>query len=211
MTRRGTIPCKYISTEDAYYSGEAAVVIGAGGVVAIPTETSYGLAVDPFNEEALKRLFDIKLRSLTNPVLVLIDNIDFLPRLVTDIPAPYQSLIKHYWPGPLTLIFPALPSLPGLLTAATDTIGIRLSSNANAAEICRRSGGAITATSANISGQRPARSADDIIEIFKDAIDMVIDGGVLKDAPPSTVVRQTDGRLILVREGAIPFSKIQRL
>ncbi|MCK4839828.1 MAG: Sua5/YciO/YrdC/YwlC family protein, partial [Desulfobulbaceae bacterium] len=85
---------------------KAAEVIRGGGVVAFPTETFYGLAVDPFNVEALERLFRLKERSSDKPVLVLIDKIESLPRLVSKTPDQYRKLIARFWPGPLTLVFP---------------------------------------------------------------------------------------------------------
>ena len=210
MKKRGRSRSKILSLASADYSSEAAAVIGNGGIVAIPTETSYGLAVDPFNAGALQRLFQIKQRPSAKPVLVLIDSIDALTQVAAEIPSGYESLIRRYWPGPLTLIFPARPELPELLTAGTGTVGIRFSSCAPATEICRQSGGAITATSANISNQPPARSAADVLEAFGDAVDRVVDGGVLERLPPSTIVRQKNDQLILVREGTIPFSEIRQ-
>ncbi len=210
MKKRGISRSNRLSAAHADCSGKAAAVIGSGGIVAIPTETSYGLAADPFNADALHRLFQIKQRSLAKPVLVLIDSVDTLARLAAEIPARYESLIKRYWPGPLTLIFPARQSLPDLLTAGTGTVGIRLSSHAMATKICRQSGGVITATSANISTQPAARSADDVCETFGDAIDLVVDGGVLESLPPSTILRQKNDQLLLIREGSIPFTEICR-
>ena len=211
MKRQGRSLFKRVFPESTDYSSEVAAVIGAGGVAAIPTETSYGLAVDPHNQKALERLFSLKNRPPAKPVLVLIKNSGFLSRLVSHTPANYIPLIKLYWTGPLTLIFPALPDLPKLLTAGTGTIGIRVSSNRIATEICRKAGGAITATSANLSGHAPARSADEVIDIFKDAIDIVVDGPVLSTAPCSTIVGRKDDQLTLIRKGMIPFEKLRSL
>lgn len=203
MRRREKSRCKRLTTEQSGFSSEVARIIGAGGIAAIPTETSYGLAVDPFNEQALARLFRVKQRPSSKPVLVLVDKIDRLQRITKEIPPPYIPLIERYWPGPVTLIFPALPILPRLLTAGTGTVGVRISSNEAATEICRRAGGVITATSANLSGNEPARTAMELIEQLGEAVDIVVDAGPLADAPPSTVVKCEGDRLISVREGAI--------
>lgn len=203
------MPCRRLPADQADCSGEAAAVIGAGGVVAIPTETSYGLAVDPFNSAALQRLFAVKKRPPSKAVLVLIDSIEMLPRLVRKIPPRFTSLIDAYWPGPLTLIFPAREELPELLTAGSTTVGIRISSHPLAGRICRQAGGAITATSANISSREPARSADEIIEIFNDRIDIVVDAGVLELSRCSTVVGLHGEELVLIREGVISAEELQ--
>lgn len=209
MRRRGTFLPDRITADHPDYGSKTAAVIGAGGIAAIPTETSYGLAVDPFNRNALRRLFELKRRPSTKPVLVLIENLSVLPRLSPEIPNIYQPIIGKYWPGPLTLIFPALSTLPELLTAGTGTVGVRESSNQIATEICRCSGGAITATSANISGQRAARSAEEIADYFKDLIDIVVDGGELEDSPGSSIVECETGSLRCIRDGVIPFSEIR--
>jgi L-threonylcarbamoyladenylate synthase len=185
------------------YSSIAAAVIVSGGIAAIPTETSYGLAVDPFNIESLERLFEIKRRPPTKPILVLIDEKDRLARLVSEVPDPFGPLMDRYWPGPLTLIFPARPDLPPLLTAGTGTIGVRISSNRAAAEICRQAGGMITATSANLSGEQPAWSAEELMRCFSNSIELIVDGGHLDQVPPSTVVRCENDELVMVRPGRI--------
>lgn len=209
MKKRGKSRPEVLAADKTDYGSRAAAVIGSGGIAAIPTETSYGLAVDPFNAEALQKLFDVKQRPLSKPVLVLVDRISTLARLVSETPEIYKPIFEQYWPGPLTLIFPARADLPELLTARTGTIGVRVSSNPVATEICRKAGGAITATSANISGHRSAASADAIFEYFNNRIDLVVDGGVLEDSPGSTIVGLDGPRLVCIREGVVPFSSIQ--
>ena len=211
MTRRETSRCKVITTDQYNYSSAAAAVIISGGIAAIPTETSYGLAVDPFNDQALKQLFEVKRRPSKKPVLVIIDGVEHLSRLISEIPAIYKPIMEHFWPGPLTLIFPARPTLPSSLTGGTGTIGIRVSSKHAAAEICNRSGGAITATSANISGEQPARTVAELVSSFEDLIDLIVDDGELGPVPPSTVLNHQDNRLLLLREGSIALEDIHNL
>ena len=208
MTRRETSRCKIIVSEQTDYSGIAAAVIGSGGVAAIPTETSYGLAVDPFNSRSLERLFEIKKRPASKPVLVLIDGCDRLSHLISDIPDAYRPLMQRFWPGPLTLIFKARKALPELLTAGTGTIGVRISSHRVATEICRRAGGVITATSANISGEQPARSAAEIDRSFASSIDLIVDDGALERLPPSTILTYRGNRVVMVREGIISIDQL---
>ncbi|RZW19413.1 MAG: threonylcarbamoyl-AMP synthase [Desulfobulbaceae bacterium] len=208
MTRREKSRCSVITEGQDDYSSIAAAVIISGGIAAIPTETSYGLAVDPFNVESLERLFEIKRRPAQKPILVLIDEVDRLSRLVREIPDSFWPLMERFWPGPLTLIFPAKPDLPSLLTAGTDTIGVRISSNRAAAEICRQAGGMITATSANVSGEQPAWSVEELISSFSSSIELIVDGGHLDQVPPSTVLRSEGNELVLVRSGRIALDDI---
>lgn len=208
MQRRETSRCSVIAENQDDYSSIAAAVIISGGIVAIPTETSYGLAVDPFNTSSLERLFEIKRRPPTKPILVLIDGVDRLSQLVREVPKPFGPLIERFWPGPLTLIFPAKPDLPAPLTAGTGTIGVRVSSHQVAAEICRQAGGMITATSANISGEPPAWSAEELIRSFSSSIEVIVDGGLLEQVPPSTVIRSENEEVVIVRPGRIGLHHI---
>lgn len=187
---------------------QAVACLQRGGIVAIPTETYYGLAVDPFNEEALRMLFCLKMRELHKPILVLMSEISQLSLIANFVPNTYQPLMEKFWPGPLTLIFPGCEKLSSLLTGGTDTVGIRISSNRLATQLCRMWGGPITATSANISGKVPARSADEVKLIFGAYIDCIIDGGTTPGGACSTVVGIHDDRLTLLREGQIDFPSI---
>ena len=208
MQRRETSRCSVIAENRDDYSSIAAAVIISGGIVAIPTETSYGLAVDPFNTSSLERLFEIKRRPPTKPILVLIDGVDRLSQLVSEVPKPFGPLMERFWPGPLTLIFPAKPDLPEPLTAGTGTIGVRVSSNRAAAEICRQAGGMITATSANVSGEQPAWSAEELINSFSNSIELIVDGGHLEQVPPSTVIKSENEEVVIVRPGRIGLHHI---
>jgi len=186
----------------------AAAVIGGGGVVAFPTETFYGLAVDPFNHEALERLFRLKKRSAQKPVLVLIDEISSLDRLVKAIPDLYRELMARFWPGPLTLVFPGGRQLPSLLTDTDGTVGVRLSSHPAARRLAAAAGGAITGTSANPSGLPAAVTASRIEEMFPSAIDYIIDGGPVPGGRGSTIVGNDSSGLKLIRAGAVPYEDI---
>jgi L-threonylcarbamoyladenylate synthase len=185
------------------YSERAAAVIRGGGIIAFPTETYYGLGVDPFNIDGLESLFKLKQRSLSKAILLIIDNLSQLDRLITSFPEPYQALIDSHWPGALTLIFPALSSLPELLTGGSGTIGIRMSSNEIATRICKSSGTPISATSANISGEPPAASVEEVVRYFGDKIDLIIDGGKAAAPQCSTIAAIQGGRIRVVRSGMI--------
>ncbi len=181
----------------------AAVVIRQGGVVAFPTETYYGLAVDPFNQEALERLFWIKERPAAKPILTLISAVSQLESLVADIPTVFTPLMANYWPGPLTLVFPAKAELPALLTAGTSTIGVRISSHPIAQALAKLCPPAITATSANISGMPPALNMADLKKQFGSKLDLIIDAETLPGGAASTLVGCDRQGLVILRHGAV--------
>ncbi len=183
-------------------------VLRGGGIIAFPTETYYGLGVDIFNETALHALFHLKSRDKTKPILVLVDDLSMLDGIVTEIPGPYEKLIEKYWPGPLTLIFPANPTLSSLITGATGTIGVRMSPHPVASQLCGRWGRPLTATSANLSGDNPASSAEMVKGIFGEKIDYVLDGGDTFGGKCSTVVGIDQQRLCCIRDGQIAFKDI---
>ncbi len=187
----------------------AAGILRSGGVVAFPTETYYGLASDPLQPQALERLFFIKRRPKQMPILALVAGISQLNLLANEVPAVYYRLIDTFWPGPLTLIFPALPTLPPQLTGYTGTIGLRRSSHPVANRLIDVFGAPITATSANISGGSPAVTAAEVSQIFGSQVDLILDGGRTPGGKGSTLVGILGTSLHCLREGVIPFVSVQ--
>jgi len=188
---------------------KAVQIIRQGGVVAFPTETYYGLGVDPFNPQALTKLFAIKKRSSAKPVLTLITSQEQLSLLTLEIPSLFLPLFS-LWPAPLTLVFKALPSLPSRLTGGTGTVAVRISPHPLAMALVRAYRQPLTATSANISGKPPAVTADEVRMYFGDTVDFVIDGGRTQGGKPSTVVGIDNDALTVIREGVISLSEIER-
>ncbi len=184
----------------------AVLYLRQGGVVAFPTETYYGLAVDPYCEAAVARLFRIKQRQTSKPLLLLIEKIEQLVSVVEEIPEEYVPLIEKYWPGPLTLVFQAKKNISGLLTGNSGTIGVRISPHKLAQALVKKMGMPITATSANISGFQPAKSAQEVVEIFGDKVDYVVDGGTTISGLCSTILGLQDSCLTLIRRGQIDVS-----
>lgn len=189
---------------------KAAQIIMAGGVVAYPTETFYGLGVDAFNVHAIERIYHIKKRDPSKPILVIIENQRHLKELVSDIPPVAKELIKRFWPGPLTIIFRASLKVPAILTGNTGTIGIRISSHPVASDLLRAVGRPITATSANISGQLGLVSALDVLKTFENGLDLILDGGITQGKNGTTIVNITLDPPRIVREGVIPSEEIKR-
>jgi L-threonylcarbamoyladenylate synthase len=186
-------------------------VLHRGGVVAFPTETYYGLAVDPLNPLALNHLFILKQRGISKPILTLVDDKESLSCLVKEIPPIFEPIMNEFWPGPLTLIFPARVDLPLLLTAGTSTIGVRQSSHPFARQLLRAFGRPITATSANISGRAAAVDAYGVRAQFGSKLDMIFDGGRTPGIAGSTIIGFEGDKLKLIREGVIAFKDIQQV
>lgn len=190
----------------------ATALLRRGGLVAFPTETYYGLAADPFNPAALQRLFRLKARPVEKPVLVLVQDGGQLPLLASATPACYPALMRHFWPGPLTLVFPAHDALPAELTAGTGGVGIRQSPHPVARQLLSAWGGPLTATSCNRSGQQPAGDARQAAALFPDDEGLVLDGGRTPGGAGSTVAGlRANGRLCCLREGRIPFASVERV
>jgi L-threonylcarbamoyladenylate synthase len=181
---------------------EAARIIASGGVIAFRTDTFYGLGVDPLNAEAVGKIRELKGREETKPILILISDDRELDRFINNSRFLRMVAVGH-WPGPLTLVGGARPELPVELTAGTRTIGVRLPDDESVRGLVRACGGALTATSANVSGQPPARTAKEVESYFPEGIDLIIDGGEVTATEPSTVLDVSGFKPRLVREGAI--------
>ena len=187
---------------------KAASLLRAGGVVAYPTETYYGLGVDPFSEPALARLFQVKKRPRVKPVLVLVSDREQIDLLAREISATALLLMDRFWPGPLTLVMPARPDLSPLLTGGTGTVGIRLSSDPLATVLLRTFGAPLTATSANRSGQVPAVTAGEVRASFGSEVDLILDGGRTPGKLGSTLVGVSGSKISCIREGHISFADV---
>jgi L-threonylcarbamoyladenylate synthase len=186
----------------------AAGTIREGGIVAFPTETYYGLAVDPFNEEALRKLFLLKGRPRLKPVLLLVADGKQLARVAVSVPAGAEKLMRHFWPGPLTLVLPARPGLSSYVTGNTGTVGVRISPHPVAGRLLAECAIPLTATSANMANGVPAVTAGEVRKIFGDRIDFVVDGGKAPGGPGSTLVGFSAGKMECIRKGRIPWGEI---
>jgi L-threonylcarbamoyladenylate synthase len=186
----------------------AVAVLKDGGVLAYPTETFYGLGADASNESAVERIFAIKGRAFDKPVSVIIADEKSLDGLAADVPDGARELMKRFWPGPLTIVFKAAPSVSSRLTANTGKIGVRVSSHTIAALLAGQLGAPLTATSANLSGQNETVSAAAVKGSLGDLPDMIIDSGETPGRPGSTILDVTVFPFRILREGAIPAGDI---
>lgn len=177
------------------------VIIGAvdtiksGGVVVYPTETVYGLGASIWNESAVRRVFEIKKRPLTEPISVAVSDYGML-RSVAYLPAEVEGFVRRFLPGPVTVILKKKAFVPDTLTAGSDFVGVRIPDHRLAQKIIKR-GGPITSTSANASGQKSPVSADEVGV----TADLTVDGGRCKFAIESTVVDLVNKKIL--RAGAL--------
>ena len=191
----------YASSSRARLSGILKGVIDQGKLAAVPTETFYALATDPFDAQAIDRLRSVKGRGEHKAILVLIADYTQLSLLVSQVSPSAQVLMEAFWPGPLTLLFTAHPAVPDALTAQTGTIGVRLSPCTPLIELLSEVG-PVTGTSANRAGCPPARSAAEVQTSLGSDIDLIVDAGMTPGGLPSTVV-DARSAVRLVREGAV--------
>ncbi len=176
--------------------------------MAYPTETFYGLGVDAHNETALLKLQEMKGREGAKPFPVLLPDLAALSRYSVAVPPLARTLMQRYWPGPLTIVLEAR-NLPALLMNERGGVGFRISAHPLARELVREFGRCVTTTSANLAKQKPARSAEEVREMFSRQEVFCLDGGTTPGEEPSTVVEFTcDANPRLLREGAIPWKEI---
>lgn len=192
---------------DADY-GPAKSIFSSGGVIAYPTETFYGLCVDPFNADAVERLYRLKGRPSASPIPLIIGEMSMLGLIARELTPQAVKLIERFWPGPLTIVLKAVSSLPSAVTSGTGTIAVRLSGSPWARKLSSELVSPITSTSANPSGQKSPVTAEDAARYFKGSVGLIIDGGMLKGTTGSTIVDASGSELKLIREGEIPFSEI---
>jgi L-threonylcarbamoyladenylate synthase len=188
---------------------EAAKWIRNGGLVALPTDTLYGLAVDPFAARAVARLFAVKGRAADKAVPLIAVDLSQIRAHLGPLSAAGERLAARFWPGPLTLLLAAPPALPHEVSAGTGRVGVRIPAHEIARAICRAADRPLTATSANRSGE-PATADPDVVERrLGDDVDLLIDAGETAGGAPSTIVDVTERMPRLVRAGAVPWDDIQ--
>jgi L-threonylcarbamoyladenylate synthase len=201
-SERGAPPLANIDT--------ALAALRAGEAIVFPTETFYGVAVDAMNPRALERLFEIKGRDPDKPVALIAADLEMVAGVVSAIPPAAIRLAREFWPGPVTMVLPARAELSGTLTNREGGVGIRVSPHPLALELTRRLGSPLTATSANLAGAPPARTLAQAWAAFGTRIAAYLDGGMLDAALPSTVIAFENGRIKVLRAGAIPEVQLRQ-
>ena len=189
----------------------AIAALKRGDVIVFPTETLYGLGADALNGAAVEKVFELKGRDPANPISVLVADRAMLYTIVQEVPPLAEQLIVEFWPGPLTLVLPAKKTLSHRLANVSGGVGVRISSQPLATQLVRELGKPITATSANPSGQNPARRIDEARAYFSSTITLFIDGGELHSNVGSTVAELSEDQVRVIREGEISKAALKRV
>lgn len=193
----------------AVVPAEAVASLRDGGMAVCPTDTLYALAVDPLSGKGVSRLVEAKSRDRGKPIPLLLAGPQEAGNWARRVPEGARRLMRRYWPGALTLVLPAVPGLHAAITGGGDTVGLRVPDHPVPRALARGLSGAITGTSANRGGETAAwESPEEIVREFSGEVDWVLWDGVRRTLPGSTVVRMTEGRPELLREGAVPFLDI---
>ncbi|MBI2875271.1 MAG: threonylcarbamoyl-AMP synthase [Candidatus Tectomicrobia bacterium] len=188
---------------------EAAAAIRSGKLVVLPTDTLYGLGTNALDEEAVRKVYQVKQRPLSKPLLILIGEEEALPALIEALPPLAERLMRAFWPGPLTLVFPASSRVLPILRGGSPGIAIRLPALPLIQSLVREAGVPITGTSANLSDRPTPPTAQGVLEELGAGVDLVLDGGPCTSQKGSTLIDLTQSVPRLLREGEISREAIE--
>lgn len=196
-----------MTTEVLKYGTEsvskAAEILKRGGLVAIPTETVYGLAANALDENAVRDIFRAKGRPQDNPLIVHIASLEMLPPLVKEIPEIAKRLAERFWGGPLTMIFNKSEKIPSVTSGGLDTVAVRMPASEAACEIIKKCGFPLAAPSANLSGKPSPTTAAHVFEDMNGKLPLIIDGGECSVGVESTVICFSGNKIHILRPGGI--------
>lgn len=187
----------------------AAMRLKNNEVIAIPTETVYGLAGNIFNDETLQKIYELKKRPLFNPLIVHIKSMDDLPTIAVDIPEKALKLAEKFWPGPLTLVLKKQPSISAIVTAGKQTVAVRVPNHPTVLALLHQIDFPLAAPSANPFGSISPTSAQHVADYFKETLAFVLDGGNCERGVESTIVGFLNDEPILYRHGSISVEEIE--
>jgi L-threonylcarbamoyladenylate synthase len=188
---------------------QAAQILRAGGLVALPTETVYGLGANALNAVAVESIFAAKGRPKWDPVIVHVSSLDMVRQLVTDLPNAAMRLMEAFWPGPLTLLLPRSSAVPDIVTAGRPLVGLRMPSHPVALELIRRAGVPIAAPSANSFSHVSPTTAEHVLHDLDGRIDAVLDAGPALHGVESTVLDPNQTPMVIYRPGAVTTEMIR--
>jgi L-threonylcarbamoyladenylate synthase len=189
----------------------AASLLRAGRLVAFPTETVYGLGANALDEAAVRRIYEVKGRPSTSPIIVHVSSVEMAQTVVAEWPPKAQLLAKSYWPGPLTLILKKQPAISTVITAGLDTVGVRMPSHPVALALIEAAQLPIAAPSANRFAQLSPTTAEHVREGLGDRVDYILDGGPCTVGIESTVLSLIEGEPLLLRPGGVSRRQIEEV
>ena len=190
---------------------EPAKIIKDGGIVIFPTETVYGIGTNGFNEESVRKIYELKKRDFNKPISLLVSNMEMVKTVAENITNLERALMEQFWPGPFTIILKKKKIVPDILTANGETVGVRMPSGIIAKQLIEYAGVPIATPSANISGNPSGTNIDDIRNDFEGKVDCIIDSGISELGVASTIVKVIDGIPHVLREGTITKKQIQEV
>jgi L-threonylcarbamoyladenylate synthase len=188
---------------------QAAATLQAGGLVAIPTETVYGLAANALNAQAVAKIFAAKERPFFDPLIVHLAEESWWPRVVSDFPPIARKLAAKFWPGPLTMILPKASAVPPLVTSGLMTVGVRVPDHPLAQKLLRLADLPVAAPSANPFGRLSPTTADHVRDQLGNRVEMILDGGPCRVGVESTIVQIQGDVVTLLRPGGVPLEEIE--
>lgn len=186
----------------------ALAALRCGDVIVFPTETLYGLGADALSDAAVERVFSLKGRNPDSPIPLLVADEKMLASVAAEISPSARKLMRRFWPGPLTLVLPARSGLPAPLLNRDGGVGVRISRQRIACRLVQELGRPLTATSANPTGRKPARTVQEAMSYFSGKIEFFLDGGSLASQKGSSVVAVTGDALDIIREGEISAAEL---
>ncbi len=195
--------------DDAGAIAEAASVLRRGGLVAFPTETVYGLGANALDPRAVARVFEVKARPSFDPLIGHLAEAAAVPRVADGADPRIARLAERFWPGPLTLVLPRRPSLPELVTAGLETVGVRVPAHPVAQALLRAAETPVAAPSANPFGYVSPTTAAHVCERLGDAVDVVLDGGPCRVGVESTILSLASEPPVILRPGGVPREELQ--
>lgn len=198
-------------TEKSDNIENAAAFLSKGELVAIPTETVYGMAANAFDEDAVKEIFRVKNRPFYNPLILHTDSIEKIEQWGVSLPPRLRRLAETFWPGPLTLLLPRSEKIPTNVTAGLERVAFRIPSHALTRSLLAQLDFPVAAPSANPFGYVSPTSADHVMRHFNGVISMVLDGGSCDVGIESTIVGEEDGKIIIYRLGGLSVEQIERV
>ena len=180
-------------------------------VIAYPTETFYALGAAAFSRQAVEKVYRLKKRDAAKPLSVIVSDLDMVRDITGPLPPVFRVLAGEFWPGPLTLVLPAAPRLPAFLSGPGRTIAVRIPPLAWLRQLVREISQPLTATSANLSGEKELADPTEVAAVFQEKIDMIVDGGPSPGGAPSTIVDLTSAEPRILREGAVSAARLRAL